>query len=187
MGTTQHDNISIDTSLLGGRETHESADAGNSIMMLKRKVRMAAGDLRRAFRDLDRSGNGALSYEDMRIALRRMAIDLNNSQFVSLMKQLDANGDGQISYAEFLDFFRKEEEGLGLQLVKNVTASQAVGMIREKINEKMDSRPGNLNRMFQQFDADASGTIDFQEFKQALLTKTGLRFDNDIYKQVMTL
>eukprot|EP01047_Picozoa_sp_COSAG01_P093503 COSAG01_NODE_24621_length_772_cov_2.817236_2_plen_35_part_01 len=32
-------------------------------------------------------------------------------------------------------------------------------LIRSKINEKMDSRPGALNRAFQQFDADGSGGI----------------------------
>jgi Ca2+-binding EF-hand superfamily protein len=187
MGTTQRDGSSVDTSLLGGRDSYVSADTGNSIMMLKRKVRMGARDMRRAFKDLDRSGHGVLNYDDMRIALHRMDIDLNDGQFMHLMKQLDANGDQQISYAEFLEFFRKEEEGMGLKTVEGLSVEQAIEMIRTKLGEKMDSRPGNLNRMFQQIDADGSGAIDFEEFKKALLMKTGLIIEEDLLKRAFVV
>jgi calmodulin len=185
LGTSTRDSSSVDTSALQGREEYTSADAGNSAMMLKRKVRMATGDLRRAFKDLDRSGHGVLNYDDMRVALHRMTIDLNERQFTSLMQQLDVNGDEQISYAEFLDFFRKEDEGMGLKQVEGVTVDQAVELIRSKINEKMDSRPGALNRAFQQFDADGSGGISEAEFKQAMLLKTGLKFEDGLLRKVM--
>jgi hypothetical protein len=57
--------------------------------------------------------------------------------------------------------FRKEEEGMGLKTVEGLSVEQAIEMIRTKLGEKMDSRPGNLNRIFQQMDADGSGAIDF--------------------------
>eukprot|EP01052_Picozoa_sp_SAG31_P069302 SAG31_NODE_28124_length_415_cov_0.810127_1_plen_71_part_10 len=51
-----------------------SDDAGNSEMMVKRKVRMGFRGLRRAFKDLDRSGNGVLRPADFQFALQRMDI-----------------------------------------------------------------------------------------------------------------
>ena len=56
-----------------------------------------------------------------------------------------------------------------------------------KINEKMDSRLGTLNRAFQSFDADASGSISEEEFRKAMLIKTGLIFEDGMLRKVMDL
>ena len=171
MGSSKRDTTGIKTGVVKGSDNYSSADAGNSAMMLRRKIRMGAKDIRRAFRDMDRTGNGVLQYEDLRYALHRFDIDLNDAQFAELVRQMDNNNDGSVSYAEFLDFFHREEKGLGLKTIKGITVDEAVDTIRAKINEKMDSRPGGLNRAFQYFDADGSGGIDLAEFKKALLVR----------------
>eukprot|EP01043_Picozoa_sp_COSAG02_P044383 COSAG02_NODE_3961_length_5981_cov_175.988949_1_plen_680_part_10 len=185
MGSSARDSTALKTGTLKGDASYESADSGNSAIMLRRKIRMGAKDIRRAFKDLDRNGSGLLSYEDLRYALHRMDIDLNDRQFEDLMRQIDHNGDGIVSYAEFLDFFHREDPGLGLKEIKGVTVDQAIEIIREKINVRLDSRPGALNRAFQQMDADGSGAIDIDEFKKALLMKGGLIFDDAILRKVM--
>ena len=182
MGSNARDATGIKTNV---PSTVESDSAGNSAMMLRRKIRMGSKDIRRAFKDLDRDGSGLLSYDDLRYALHRMDIDLNDRQFESLMKQIDLTGSQSISYAEFLDFFHREDEGLGLKKIAGVSVDKAVEIIREKISERMDSRPGALNRAFQQMDADGSGAIDFDEFKKALLIKGGLIFEDSTLRQVM--
>jgi len=88
MGSTERDSTGIKTGTMKGADSFESADSGNSAMMLRRKIRMGAKDIRRAFKDLDRSGSGILSYDDLRYALHRMDIDLNDKQFDSLIKQM---------------------------------------------------------------------------------------------------
>eukprot|EP01043_Picozoa_sp_COSAG02_P033722 COSAG02_NODE_2317_length_9151_cov_5.534909_7_plen_489_part_01 len=173
MGCSARDSTALKTGTLKSGTNYESADSGNSAMMLRRKIRMGAKDIRRAFKDLDRNGSGLLSYEDLRYALHRMDIDLNDRQFEDLMRQIDNNGDGIVSYAEFLDFFHREDPGLGLTKITGITVDQAIDIIREKINVRLDSRPGALNRAFQQMDADGSGAIDIDEFKKALLMKNG--------------
>ena len=184
MGSTARDSTGIKTNF-NNSSTTESADSGNSAMMLRRKIRMGAKDIRQAFKDLDRSGSGRLSYADLRYALHRMDVDLNDRQFEDLIKQIDLNSSESISYAEFLDFFHREEEGLGLKKITDTTVDQAVAIIREKINEKLDSRPGALNRAFQQFDVDGSGAIDHGEFKRAILLKAGLIFEDAMLRKVM--
>ena len=185
MGSSSRESTALKTGTLKVNDTYESTGSGNSAMMLRRKIRMGAKDIRRAFKDLDRDGSGLLSYDDLRYALHRMDIDLNDRQFESLMKQIDHNSDGNVSYAEFLDFFHREDEGLGLKKIAGVSVDKAVEIIREKISERMDSRPGALNRAFQQMDADGSGAIDFDEFKKALLIKGGLIFEDSTLRQVM--
>ena len=121
MGSTARDATGMKTSFDESSATsHDRADSGNNAMMLRRKIRMGAKAIRQSFRDLDRLGNGVLLYDDLRYALHRMDIDLTNKQFDDLMKQIDHNGDGNVSYAEFLDFFHKEDEGLGLTKVRVV-------------------------------------------------------------------
>ena len=173
MGSSKRDTTGIKTGVVKGSDNYSSADAGNSAMMLRRKIRMGAKDIRRAFKDMDRDGCGMLSHDDLRDALHRFDVDLNDAQFEDLMKMIDLDRSGMVSYAEFLDFFHREEEGLGLKRVKGITVDEAVDTIRAKINEKLDSRPGALNRAFQYFDADGSGGIDLAEFKKALLSTYG--------------
>eukprot|EP01050_Picozoa_sp_SAG11_P010729 SAG11_NODE_1093_length_5906_cov_10.683313_1_plen_584_part_00 len=162
-----------------------SADAGNNEMMLKRKVRMCFRDLRRAFKDLDRSGDGVLTMEDFRFALHRMDIILSEQQFKELVRKIDQNGDGQISYAEFLDYFRQEEDQLGLTKVDGITTEAAIEMVRTKIGEKMDGREGALRRAFQFFDADGSGAIDKDELKRAMMLKCGLVFEENLLQRII--
>ena len=185
MGSTTRDTTGMKTGTMKAGDMHATADTGNSSMMLRRKVRLSAKDLRQAFKDMDRTASGMLSHDDLRYALYRFDIDLNDAQFAEMMAQLDHNNDGMVSYAEFLDFFHREEEGLGLKTVTGITVDQAVDTIRAKINEKLDSRPGALNRAFQYFDADGSGAIDFEELKKALLIKCGLIYENSMLRQVM--
>ena len=185
MGSTSRDETGLKTNLVDSSSNVESADGGNSAMMLRRKIRMGAKDIRRAFKDLDRDGSGRLSYDDLRYALHRMDVDLTDRQFEDLMKQIDLTGSQSISYAEFLDFFHREDEGLGLKKITDANVDKAVEIIREKINEKLDSRPGALNRAFQQMDVDGSGAIDFDEFKKAIMLKGGLIFEDSVLRQVM--
>ena len=185
MGSSKRDTTGIKTGVVKGSDNYSSADAGNSAMMLRRKIRMGAKDIRRAFKDMDRDGCGMLSHDDLRDALHRFDVDLNDAQFEDLMKMIDLDRSGMVSYAEFLDFFHREEEGLGLKTVTGITVDQAVDTIRAKINEKLDSRPGALNRAFQYFDADGSGGIDLAEFKKALLVRAGLILEDSMLRQVM--
>lgn len=53
------------------------------------------------FNIFDVKTDGYLSIEDFRAIFRRMDIDLSEDQIEDIVKELDANGDARISYAEF--------------------------------------------------------------------------------------
>ena len=61
--------------------------------------------LRASFRELDLDGNGFIDEDEVEQGLRRMGLSLKDVKTVSrhLMRRLDANHDGKISYEEFRD------------------------------------------------------------------------------------
>jgi hypothetical protein len=71
--------------------------------------------------------------------------------------------------------------------IKNVNAEKAVQLIREKITEKFDGRPGWIRRAFVAFDSDGSGAIDRDEFRDELRVKTGLQFDRKLMPKIWKL
>ena len=48
-----------------------------------------------------------MTYDQVREMLFVMNLDLDNGQFDALMKAIDADGDGDCTYDEFMAFMRK--------------------------------------------------------------------------------
>lgn len=62
---------------------------------------MGDEDLRSAFSDFDRDGNGHISVAELRRALRALGEDVDAEGIEAMVRQADADGDGQVSYEEF--------------------------------------------------------------------------------------
>eukprot|EP00005_Dracoamoeba_jomungandri_P010360 CAMPEP_0174276152 /NCGR_PEP_ID=MMETSP0439-20130205/60225_1 /TAXON_ID=0 /ORGANISM="Stereomyxa ramosa, Strain Chinc5" /LENGTH=174 /DNA_ID=CAMNT_0015368343 /DNA_START=695 /DNA_END=1219 /DNA_ORIENTATION=- len=56
------------------------------------------------FKGLDRDGNGMLDKEEMKLGLKLWGCDWFEGDFDTKWKELDANGDGVLSFEEFKDF-----------------------------------------------------------------------------------
>jgi Ca2+-binding EF-hand superfamily protein len=54
------------------------------------------------FRELDLDQNGLLSLEEVINITDRLVLPLNTEQIKTIMKQVDRDGDGEISYYEYL-------------------------------------------------------------------------------------
>ena len=126
--------------------------------VLQRMVRESAKDLRSAFGHLDEDGTGAVATAKLRAALVRYNIELNDKQWKDLIQKIDLNDDGEISYMEFLNYFRKTEiqaeraEAVGV--VSGMPVYKAVQLIRDKIMQRLEGGPAGLRRAFQYFDND---------------------------------
>ena len=73
---------------------HAAEDADRDPeMMLRNRVRRSGNQLREIFDDLDRTGQGALSYDDLRFALHMFGIVMPTPQFDQLVRKIDANND----------------------------------------------------------------------------------------------
>lgn len=59
-----------------------------------------------AFRELDADGSGTIDHYEFKTAMRNLGLRLSSQEVRQIVSMFDANGDGRISKAEFLDFVR---------------------------------------------------------------------------------
>jgi Ca2+-binding EF-hand superfamily protein len=59
-------------------------------------------EMKKAFRHFDQDGNGFISPLELRKALLRMKIRLSKVEFVLMLRRVDTDQDGQISFKEFV-------------------------------------------------------------------------------------
>ena len=155
--------------------------------MIRRAVREQWRSINLAFKQEDRKKLGAIDEDKLRDVLFRCNIIIEDKHMEQLLYKIDKNGDGMISYAEFLKYFGKgsDEDKDVLSTVRDVSVDDAIEMIRTKIEGRLPGGPAALRRSFQFFDTDGSGGIDHEEFKTALRTRCGLIFEDAFLSQIM--
>ena len=62
----------------------------------------------KAFQDIDADGSGRLSKEELAGALKRWKVPITPEKLDQLVTTCDADGDGNISYPEFVDGLAKD-------------------------------------------------------------------------------
>jgi Ca2+-binding EF-hand superfamily protein len=53
----------------------------------------------------DMDASGALNKRELGVALRMMGVNVDRAQLGDLFSQLDFNGNGEVTAAEFLEYF----------------------------------------------------------------------------------
>jgi Ca2+-binding EF-hand superfamily protein len=91
-----------------GNKNVVSSDAGTSEHFLKRKIQMEKKNLRLAFRARDDTGMGIVKTDDLRELLEKYDINMTDDQFSKLIGQMDRDGDGEVTYKEFLEYFTRD-------------------------------------------------------------------------------
>ncbi|XP_070556024.1 calmodulin-like protein 5 isoform X2 [Ptychodera flava] len=63
-----------------------------------------------AFKNMDKDGSGRLSKDEVTAALKEIGAYEDNEQVEQMIKDADADGDGKVNYAEFVDIIEKESQ-----------------------------------------------------------------------------
>jgi|EP01049_Picozoa_sp_SAG25_P012255 hypothetical protein len=68
---------------------------------------------------------------------------MTDGQFVDIVKHMDKDGDGTITYQEFLAYFKRDiDASTVLQKISGISIKQAKDMVRMNLENKLPSGPG---------------------------------------------
>ncbi|KAJ4762489.1 hypothetical protein LUZ62_072864 [Rhynchospora pubera] len=73
-----------------------------SLMEKKLKETDSEDELREAFKVFDKDNNGFISASELRTVLMNLGENISDAEVDEMIKEADANGDGQVDYAEFV-------------------------------------------------------------------------------------
>ena len=130
-------------------------------------------DIRAAFNRYDLDGNGTLDRNEIEAMLRELKKKPpTKNQLNKIFEQADTNGDGAISFDEFVDVItklRKDKEAEIRECFK-IFDQDGNGTIDKQelynifLMTKEEVEPADVDILFDQYDLDKNGVIDFNEF-----------------------
>lgn len=134
-------------------------------------------ELRNIFKKLDTSGDGRLSYEELKVGLNKyfVGFNLNDEEFLELARSIDKDGSEFIEYEEFLSAFLNKESLLTEKNLNNAFShfdddgSGKLGMHELKIllgfvKDDVETTK-MLKKVIKEYDLDGDGEISLEEFK----------------------
>ncbi|XP_044146300.1 EF-hand calcium-binding domain-containing protein 6-like isoform X1 [Bufo gargarizans] len=158
-----------------------NCDSDILIDNVRAKVEYLWDDLRREFEDLDPYGTGFVSKEEFKDLLSELCIHLNDYEREMLSKKFESNGDGRVSYFEFLKPFVPRRQALktktNMEAVMRSSQSQAdpsenhandLGTLTSRMRKKLKGEWKTLRRAFKKLDMDSSGYLSLPEFRSVL-------------------
>ncbi|EGZ21483.1 hypothetical protein PHYSODRAFT_494835 [Phytophthora sojae] len=155
----------------GGGKTVARTDQPARLRELEEKwIRgaLAAHDsLRSAFSAFDRDQNGDLSRDEFRKLMNQFGIR-EEEDITSLMKKLDADGNGCIEYEEFATIFHETRN-----------ARARLRDLQIKWMKRVLSCHDSIETAFYQYDEDGNGELDHEEFRH-FMKRYGIVKNDDI-------
>jgi Ca2+-binding EF-hand superfamily protein len=128
--------------------------------------------IHQVFMDFDASRDGNLSLDELERALAQLGVELRPTDAAAqatmrqLLSQFDKDGDGSVSYEEFL-------LSLGISVEKNTqevvetTTMDMENAVRE-VFRRLQSNGMDIEELFDHFDVDKNGSLDMRELHRAL-------------------
>ncbi|XP_078252932.1 EF-hand calcium-binding domain-containing protein 6 [Rhinoraja longicauda] len=163
---------------------------------VRAKVDYLWDDLRKEFQELDPYRTGFTSREEFKDILSELCINLNEYECEMLAKKFGVNGDGRVSYIDFLRplAMRRHQwrEGSNMMAVlqhpnSQFTAQHGTGLdtITDRLRQKLQGEWKPLRRAFKKLDSTSSGYLSLPEFR-AVLKLCDLLLNEDEVYHVMT-
>lgn len=116
-------------------------------------------ELSDSFQVFDRNGDGKISEEELAAVLRSLGERVSDAEIATLMKEVDANGDGYIDLHEFIELNTRPIRSSNID---------ACSPDQEDSRDSNDSHEA-LASAFDVFDADKNGFISADELRRVLV------------------
>ncbi|KAH8054747.1 Ca2-binding protein [Aureococcus anophagefferens] len=135
---------------------------------VRRLARGRRTRLRDAFLEFDDNDSGKINKREFRRALERLGFELSADDVDGLVDRFDVDGDGKVSYAEFVGWC---DRGAGAG-AREEDQDDVLKLLRDACRDRLDG--GSSPRaVFERLDRDGDGTVDEDEFARGL-RKLGL-------------
>ena len=95
-------------------------------------------NMRKAFQYLDQDGNGKVGRGEVQRALHMWGVPFDEEKLDALMLQLDSDGDGTVSYDEFIDHLARDTVAPAAMGKRDMQSLEAMGVDgQEMLNEQL--------------------------------------------------
>ncbi|XP_063969764.1 EF-hand calcium-binding domain-containing protein 6-like isoform X1 [Lytechinus pictus] len=196
-------NTTIDPAQLAAEQVHE---------ILAAKAQRQYHDLAKAFRSIDKNGNGVIIKKELRDLLYTFMLPMTKDEFTKLWAIYDPNGKGYIDHQHFLKMMGKEfapgdDGGVSKRITQessdtleshhqaqldkqiNITINQAskgafisVDKLLQDLKDRMRDKYGTFQEAFAQLDKSKTGRITITELQDVLLSHNYLVDDDTLEK-----
>ncbi|XP_025063845.1 EF-hand calcium-binding domain-containing protein 6-like [Alligator sinensis] len=178
------------------RSKNLSCDSDILVDRVRAKVEYLWDVLKKEFEELDPQHTGFVTKEEFKDILTELCVHLNEYECEMLGKKFESDGDGCVSYLEFLKPFalRRQRWKNGNNMAAVMKASQdeidqsqmgmqtsELGSLTSRLREKLRGDWKTLRRAFRKLDADSSGYLSLPEFRSVLKLCNLLVDEDEIY------
>lgn len=136
------------------------------------------------FKRLDKNGSGGLDVDELSLLLQDMGITKSKAQeeAMSIIKATDDDGSGEIEFSEFAQVWQRKLLSVNesyIHAVFTVLDENGDGTIDAfELSKVLDLDPSEktdekIKALIREVDTDKDGLISFEEFRSAMLEKSG--------------
>ncbi|XP_075786420.1 EF-hand calcium-binding domain-containing protein 6-like isoform X4 [Pelodiscus sinensis] len=173
-----------------------SCDSDILVDRVRAKVEYFWDDLQKEFEELDPNHTGFISKEEFKDILTELCVHLNEYECEMLGKKFESNGDGRVSYQEFLKPFalRRQRWKNGNNMAAVMQAPQGerdqshtgmqtveLGGLTTRLRKKLRGDWKILQRAFKKLDIDSNGYLSLPEFRSVLKLCNLLLDEDEVY------
>ncbi|CAF4096286.1 unnamed protein product [Rotaria socialis] len=128
-------------------------------------------ELREAFRVFDQNGDGSITLSELRIVLDQMGLDPSEEELQDMIREVDADQSGSISFVEFVDMVKK-----AVDTNKN-SREELFRAFQVFVLQATGDRPTDEDvlEMIAEADIDGDGRINYDEFVLIMINNTAPR------------
>jgi Ca2+-binding EF-hand superfamily protein len=143
------------------------ADVPFVLANLKAAFQRTYGTVQKAFRSMDKDFSGFITVEELREQLKKWGMRMTDDELIVLMRFFDKEGDGRISFLEFVRAFTDADVGEGVGGAKDRDAAAARTILDDVAGAETMPSTGA-------FGVQASGTLSSVEDYQRTLAEVEL-------------
>jgi Ca2+-binding EF-hand superfamily protein len=124
----------------------------------------SAAGLKKVFADFDVNNDGEIDQVELKQALARSGIQLTAAESSLLMRRIDTNKSGAVSFSEFVNFVQPARP-------TPLLLAQVAALVRTEMRKNFDPSP---QRLFDLFDEDSNGYVGLNELRIGVNLHLGL-------------